>query len=174
VRRVLLAAGAASLVLAAPAAAHVTVSPAFVAAYHTQRLVFASPNERQEPMTGFSVSVPNGFRIVTATHQPTWHPTVLGSKVTWSGGSLAPEKEVTFEVRVRGPSKPGAVQLKAEQLYPSGAVVRWPVAFTVVPGTQPSQHLGRAAIVALVGLLATILFVVVAWRRQRARLLRSG
>ena len=159
----------AALALAPAAGAHVTVSPSFIAAYDTQRFVFDSPNERQAPMTGLSVTVPNGFRIVAAGHQATWHPLVFGQKVTWSGGALASAKDATFELELKGPKTPGAVELQAEQLYASGAVVRWPIAFTVIPGTKPSQHLGWAAVAAAGGLVVTVLVVLLAWRRQRAR-----
>ena len=172
-KRALLAALVTTLLLAGPASAHVTVMPAFIATYDTQTFVFASPNERQAPMTGFSLTVPAGFEILNPGHEPPWHPVVLGSKVTWSGGSLPAAQNTSFVVALKGPTKPGAVTLDAEQLYPSGAVVRWPVAFMVVPGTQPSQHLGVAAIVAVAGLVVTVLFVVVAWRR-RLRPAKSG
>ena len=163
----------AALLLAAPASAHVTVTPSFVAARDTQELVFSAPNERSAPMTGFSVSVPDGFRIVEAGHQPTWHPVVLGPRVTWSGGSLPAGQEAEFTVELRGPSTPGAVELEGQQLYASGAVVRWPVGFTVIPGSQPSQHLGLAAVVAVGGLFVTVLVVLVT-RRRRARSLPEG
>jgi uncharacterized protein YcnI len=166
VRRALLGISGAALMVAAPASAHVTVKPGFIAADDEQQLVFSAPNERQAPMTGFSVLVPKGFRIVEAGHQATWHPVVLGSKVTWSGGSLPAGQKAKFTVDLRGPSTPGAVELDGQQLYASGAVVRWPVAFTVIPGTQPSQHLGLAAVVAVAGLLVTALFVLVTWRRR--------
>ena len=171
-RRALLGISAGALVLAAPATAHVTVAPAFIAAYDTQKLVFAAPNERDTPMTGFSVTVPEGFEIVDAGHQTDWHPVVLGSKVTWSGGSLPAGEEATFTLALKGPASPGAVQLSGDQLYASGDVVHWPVAFTVVLGTKPSEHLGLAAIVAGGGLVFTVLFVVVAWRR-RATIMRE-
>ena len=148
------------------------MTPSFVAAHDTQRFVFDSPNERSAPMTGLSVTVPKGFRIVAAGHQPSWHPAVFGQKVTWSGGALAPAKDATFELELESPTTPGAVELQADQLYPSGAVVRWPIAFTVIPGTKPSQHLGWAAVAAAGGLVVTVLVVLVAWRHQRSRLLQ--
>ena len=169
-RRALVASSLGALLLAAPAAAHVTVKPSFVAAQHSQRFVFSSPNERSVPMTGFSLTVPDGFRILRAAHQPTRHPIVFGPKVTWVGRALATNQTASFAVELEGPAKPGRVTIRADQLYPTGAVETWPLAFTVVPGTKPAQHLGRAALVAVVGLLATVLFVVVRWRRPRRRL----
>ena len=168
-RRSLLGGGAVcagALALVAPAAAHVTITPAGVAAYHTEKFTLTSPNERGAPMTGFTLTVPKGFDIVEAGHQTTWHPVVSGSKVTWSGGSLPPNTTAAFDVKLKAPATPGAVRFEAKQDYRDGAVVRWPVAFTVTPGTHPSQHLGRAALAAAVGLVATVLFVLVAWRRR--------
>jgi hypothetical protein len=57
--------------------------------------------------------------------------------------------------------------LEAEQLYRTGDVVRWPVSLTVIPGSDtPSQNLGLAAVVGLIGLLAVAAVVVFAWRRR--------
>jgi len=155
--------------LAAPGTARVTVAPASIAAYDAEGLVFRAPNGRRAPMTGFALTTPAGIRIVAPAHEPPWHPVVFGSKVTWSGGSLAAGQIATFAVDVEARSKPGTVTLDADELYPSGAVVRWSVPLKVLPGTKPSEHLGWAAVAAVAGLAATVLFVVVTWRDRRQR-----
>ena len=118
-------------------------------------------------MTGFSVTVPKGFEIVDADHQPDRHPVVLGSRVTWERrqSSRPARRRRRSRSRSRVVLRPAPSSSRAIS-YASGAVVHWPVAFTVVPGTKPSEHFGPAAIVAGSGLVFTIVFVAVAWRRR--------
>ena len=61
-----------ALVLAVPAAAHVTPTPSFITADGTTSLSLTGPNERDEPMTGLVVTVPDGFRISRAEQGEGW------------------------------------------------------------------------------------------------------
>ncbi len=155
-----------ALVLVAPAVAHVTVFPHFIAAGETASLSFTLPNERAEPMTGFSLVVPSELRIVSARSDEGWHVDVQGSRATWRDHSLAPEDEATFILELEAPAEPGPATVQAEQLYPRGATVRWPVYLTVTPATEsPSQNIGLGVIVALFGLLVLTSVGVFLWRR---------
>jgi len=167
-----------ALVLAASAAAHVTLTPSFLAADSTTSLRLSGPNERGEPMTGFAVTVPTGLRIVEAHPMGAWRSEVDGRTATWSGGSLTPEAEATFTLQLEASVEPGTLKLEAEQLYPGGAVVRWPIALTVVPGSgvhefwtddtliSPFPFYALLAVVAL----GLVLFLV---RRKRRRSLQE-
>jgi uncharacterized protein YcnI len=159
----------AALAFAAPASAHVIVAPPFLPAASKTTLSLTGPNERDEPMTGFAVSVPNGFRILAAHSPQGWRAAVEEKRAIWKGGSLAAGAEATFHVELEVPTSPGPVELETEQLYPGGEVVRWPIAMVVTPAGEASQHLGLALVVALVGLLVTVGLVVLAWwRRDRS------
>ena len=92
----------AALVVPTPAWAHVTVVPPFVAADSTARLSVTGPNEREEPMTAFEVSVTSDFVIVRALPAGDWDSRVRGGKAIWTGGSLAEGDQVEFDV-TRGP-----------------------------------------------------------------------
>ncbi len=130
-------------------------------------LELRGPNERDAPMTGFSVSVPNGLEILHAHPVDGWEEAIEGQTATWNGGSLAANSEETFGIELEASVEPGVVQLEAEQLYRTGDAVRWPVSLTVIPGSDtPSQNLGLAAVVGLIGLLAVAAVVVLAWRRR--------
>jgi len=61
-----------ALVLAVPAAGHITVVPPFVSSAGTATLTLTAPNERDEPMTGLVVTVPDGFRISRAEQGEGW------------------------------------------------------------------------------------------------------
>ncbi len=161
-----------ALGLAPPASAHVVAMPPFVAAGGDATISLSAPNERSEPMTGFTVTVPSGFAIFDA-HAPGWTATVEGSTATWTGSTLSAGAEAEFVVQIEGPPEPGPAELEAEQLYPGGEIVRWPVALTVVPAAEsPSQNLALAAAVGLIGLLVVAGIVAVAWWR-RGRLLQE-
>ena len=57
------ACSALALVLAAPAAAHVVASPTFLASQSSESIGFEAPNERDDPMTSFTLSAPDGIEI---------------------------------------------------------------------------------------------------------------
>jgi len=158
-----------ALVLARPAVAHVTSVPTFLAAASTETVSLTGPNERDEPMTGFSVTVPHDFRIVAARSAAGWRGEVHGASAIWRGGSLAPEAEATFTLEVEAPSEPGPAQLEAVQRYPGGDVVTWDVGLTVTPESEASsQNLGLAVLTAVVGLGVLAAIGVAVVRRTRS------
>ncbi|MFO7572513.1 MAG: hypothetical protein R6W48_07945 [Gaiellaceae bacterium] len=169
-RRAALAAALAVLGGAGPAQAHVVPEPSFVAAGATTRVGFAGPNERDERMTGFAIFAPEGVRIVRAHASEGWQVADADeARVTWTGGSLAPNEEETFHVELEATTPPGPAALEAEQLYPGGEVVRWDVPLTVVPAAEsPGQNLGWTLVAGLVGLLVAVAVVAFAWRRRSA------
>jgi hypothetical protein len=168
-RRVLPVVGAASIALATAqvAVAHVVATPAFLASESSASVTFAGPNEREDPMNAFTLTVPAGLEIVHAHELEGWDESVTGSTATWLGGPLAPDEEVAFGMTLEADTEPGVVVVEAEQRYPDGAVVSWPVSLTITPAEEsPSQNLALAGVVALVGLLSVAAVAVLAWRRR--------
>ena len=160
-----------SLALAAPAAAHVRATPPYLAAGGSETIDLSVPNERDEPMTDFSVTVPSGFEIVHAHAVEDWDATSEGSTATWRGGSLATGVEAMFGLELRAQAEPGVVRFQAEQGYDDGAIVRWPVSLTVIPAAEsPSQNLALVGVVGLLGVLVVAAVAAVAWRRRSAPL----
>ncbi len=158
-----------ALVVAAPAAAHITVVPPFIAAGDVATLSFTTPNERDADMTGFELTVPGEFQIVEAVSNDAWRGSVRDQTATWAGGRLDSGSEATFRIEVAGPTEPGSAPLEAAQLYPGGAVVRWAVALTVTPAADtPSQNLGWAVVTALMGLGVLVVISVALLRRTRS------
>ena len=158
-----------ALLAAAPAGAHVVAQPPYVTQNEVDTISLDAPNERSTPMTGFVVVVPPGVELVHAHGPaPPWKATFGGSQATWSGSSLAPGASATFGVVLEATTEPGPVELRAEQLYGDGSIVRWPVPLTVLPGRDASSSgLRLAAMLGLVGLLVVVVVVVVvvlAWR----------
>lgn len=156
-----------AVVLAAPGAAHVLPVPSFIPAGDSRLVELSFPNERDRAMVGFSVSAPPALEIVRAHPAEGWQETFDGSKAAWRGGSLAPKAATTFSVELRAETEPGPVELEAEQLFDDGATADWAVAMTVTPATkEPSQNLGLAGVIGLIGLVVVAAVVVLAWRRR--------
>jgi uncharacterized protein YcnI len=156
-----------ALLLAAPAAAHVIAQPAFLPSGSSASISFSGPNERDAPMTGFSLTAPDGIVLEHAHKVDGWDESLQGSTATWSGGSLAPDVEETFGATMEAEAKPGVIQMTAEQHYDDGSVVTWPVALTITPEEDnPSQNLALAGVVGLLGLLVVVAIAMLAWRRR--------
>ena len=129
---------------------------------------FAVPNERREPMSGVTVSLPAGLRVVRAHPAAGWKATLEDSTATWRGGPLPHLAIETFRLDVDVSAPPGPVTLNTRELYPSGAKVDWPATLTVIPGpdVEQSDGVGWGWIVAIagVGLIFVAGLAVLAWR----------
>ena len=156
-----------ALVLAGTASAHVVATPGFLPSGSSESITFSGPNERGDPMTGFTLSVPAGMEIEHAHEVAGWDRSMDESTATWNGGQLATNSEIGFGMTLKADVEPGVVKLQAQQLYADGSVVSWPVALTITPATESSsQNLALVGIVALIGVLAVIAIAMLAWRRR--------
>ena len=156
-----------ALVLAGTASAHVFPTPQFLSSESTESVTLDVPNERNVPMTGFVVTVPDGLEIAHAHPAEGWDEEFDDSSARWTGGSLAALTTTKFGISLRAATEPGEVVLETELLYPSGAVVRWPVPMTVTPAEEgSSQNLALAAVVGLIGVLVVVAVAMLAWRRR--------
>jgi uncharacterized protein YcnI len=155
------------LTLASTATAHVFPMPQFLPSQGTESVILDVPNEREEPMTGFVVEVPDGLEIAHAHPAVGWDEEFDASSARWTGGPLAALTTTQFGISLKAATEPGDVVLETELLYDSGAVVRWPVAMTVTPAEKSaSQNLALAAVVGLIGLLVVGAVAMLAWRRR--------
>jgi uncharacterized protein len=137
----------ATLFLAVPANAHVTVAPSHLAPGTFDELTFRCPNERPAAATTMlAVQLPQTAAIafVSIRPLPGWHATVTKRKltrpfhgghgditevvdtITWSGGAIRPGEYQDFAI-LAGPMPNGvhALTFKAIQTYSNGEVVRW-------------------------------------------------
>jgi uncharacterized protein YcnI len=142
-----LAAAAITVLVAGPAAAHVTVNPREATKGGFAELTFRVPNEMDNASTTkLEVTFPTDNPIASVSVRPVtgWQIAVAKtklaqpvqtddgeitegvSKITWSGGKIAPGQYENFSVSA-GPLPENADQLvfKALQTYSNGEVVRW-------------------------------------------------
>ena len=144
-RRIALAATALGAValMAAPAAAHVTVQPSEAVAGSFSRFVVRVPNERDDASTTkVEVHFPP-MAFVSFEDAPGWErkektgkfdePLVVFDSevtegvqtVTWSGGEVEPGEFTEFGFSARMPDEAESLTFEAIQTYSSGEVVEW-------------------------------------------------
>jgi periplasmic copper chaperone A len=143
------------LLFAAPAFAHITVSPDSVPVGSTTELTFHVPNEEANASTvKVDVQIPTLHPIaqLLAKPVPGWVATVKTiklpkpvttddgtfttavSEVTWTGGHVEPGQFQDFSISCDSlPDGPGQLVFKAIQTYSNGDVVRW------IDVSQPGQ-----------------------------------
>jgi uncharacterized protein YcnI len=144
---IVLAAGAALVLPATTAFAHVTVNPREATQGRYAKLAFRVPNERDNAgTTKLEVNFPadHPFASVSVRPQAGWtyavdkitlatpikvHDNEISdavSKITWTGGVIKPNEFNEFEVSVGPlPSEVDSLTFKALQTYDNGEIVRW-------------------------------------------------
>jgi hypothetical protein len=146
--RALATAAAAALVCVPAAAAHISVTPARAAAGATVRLVFDTPNEREDvQVVAVRLEVPAAFRIARAESPPQWRAVRRGATVEWSGGLIAPEETQRFAIAGRIER---TATFRASERFSDGGVARYEPR-VVVPGADSSGPGTLVVLVAVVG-----------------------
>jgi uncharacterized protein YcnI len=135
------------LTIAGPAAAHVTANPGSAEQGSYSKVSFRVPNERDAARTtGLEIDLPMDHPIssVSVRPMPGWTVKVTKTKlatpikteggaitqavsrITWSGGSIAPGQFQEFDVSMGPlPTDTDRLLFKAVQTYSGGEVVRW-------------------------------------------------
>ncbi len=152
------AAGLLALMAAAPAGAHVIPQPAYLTPGERTTVTFAAPNERPpHAMTGLTITAPAGVDLTSAPPLAGWKVSIAGGTATWNGETFAPGlgSQGPFRIVASTSLAPGTVKFHAVQRYDDGGLVRWTVAFTILPGTTatPRQNLLPAIVTAILGLV---------------------
>ncbi|MBE2315620.1 YcnI family protein [Solirubrobacter sp. CPCC 204708] len=135
-RKPIVAALAATLLVPASAHAHVTLQPSSAAAGGYTRLDVRVPNERDDASTQkVELQFPEGFESASYAPVPGWTAEVTMdgdrvSTITWTAedeeDAIPPGAFQDFGLSLRIPEEPGAkLAFKALQTYTGGEVVRW-------------------------------------------------
>lgn len=155
VRRILSIALGAALLWAAPAAAHIQVSPTTAAPDDAVRFELLVPNESDAATVEVSLQIPKGVLPFSFEETPGWKRTTeKGSDgaiavVKWTG-DLGPETFARFSFLAATPPSEGELAWKALQKYDDGTTVRWigtpdseePAAVTKITKSAPLQNAG--------------------------------
>jgi periplasmic copper chaperone A len=145
-RKTLIVAALAALVLVPAASAHVTVNPNEVPAGSFSRFAVRVPTERPNAdTTKVVLQLPEDLAFVSFQPKPGWTRTVTMVKlakpvtndegetvterigtVTWEGGKIAPGEFDEFGLSAKVPDTAGqTLVFPAVQTYSNGEVVRW-------------------------------------------------
>lgn len=151
--------GAALVLTAAPAWAHVTISPQSAPAGSDAVLTFNVPTESDTAnTTQVEIDFPMDHPIASVDVQPKtgWTATVetvkvakpiktdngdvteAVSKVTWKGGKIEPGQFDQFVVSVGLPDDANSLEFKTLQTYDDGKIVRW-IEDTPQGGPEPEN-----------------------------------
>ena len=134
-RRSLLGAGAAALILPALASAHAEVSPKVSLSGKLQLYSLAVPTEKEGlTTTKIVMTVPAGFGIDSFVPPPPgWTQQVqqTGSgdsavitKVTWTGGKTPTGEDSLFQFLAQ-PASAKSYTFQVQQIYSDGSIVNW-------------------------------------------------
>jgi len=167
------AATALALVAADGAAAHVIPQPAWLVPGQTTTVTFAAPNERPpHKLVGLTIAATDGVTLRAAKPPPGWALSIVGRTARWTGRPLARGAEEPFLIGMSTTLEPGNVTLRAVQRYDDGGLVRWNVAFTVLPrpAASPRQHLLPAVVTAILGLVVIGLLLLRMRERGQPRI----
>jgi uncharacterized protein len=146
--------------LASPAWAHVSIKPSEAAKGSFATVAVQVPNETQDanttqvelvmpedhPIASVSVQPVPGWQVATETTKPAQplqsddgEVTEVVSRITWSGGSIAPGQFQQFLVSMGPlPEDTDTLVFKALQTYDNGDVVRW-IEETPASGQEPEH-----------------------------------
>jgi uncharacterized protein YcnI len=95
-----------ALILAAPAAAHLSIDPAKVQKGQTVDLVFSVPNEDDAiGVNHVTLGIPQDFELDDAEAKPGWTQSRTGQAITWSGGLIPKGTFARFSIRGTAPAK---------------------------------------------------------------------
>jgi uncharacterized protein YcnI len=139
-----------ALLCAAPAFAHLSVSPTRVGTGEEVDLTFAAPNEDDDVgVDHVTLRVPNGFELDDAEAKAGWTQSRSGDSVTWSGGNIPKGQFATFTVRGAAPGRAGSVTFNVLVGDRTGKSVTYRVALDVVSSKSEdsgARSLGKAAL----------------------------
>ena len=95
-----------ALVLAAPAAAHLSVNPSRIHTGQLADVTFSIPNaDNKIGIDHVTLGIPTDFQLDDAEAKPGWTQSRTGQAITWSGGLIPRHQFATFSIRGTAPAK---------------------------------------------------------------------
>jgi uncharacterized protein YcnI len=148
-----------ALLLAAPAAAHLSIDPAKVRTGQEVDLVFSVPNEDDAiGINHVTLGIPQDFELDDMEAKPGWTQSRTGQAVTWSGGLIPKGTFARFSIRGTAPAKAEMVLFNVLVGDRTGKSITYRIGLDVASGSDQdkgARSLGKAALG--VAILATVL-----------------
>ena len=149
-----------ALVLAAPAAAHLSVNPNRIHTGELADITFSIPNEDDAiGINHVTLGIPADFQLDDAEAKPGWTQSRTGQAITWSGGQIPKSQYATFSIRGTAPNRAETVLFNVLVGDRTGKSITYRVGLDVTADSNQdkgARTLGKAALgVAIVaGVLA--------------------
>jgi uncharacterized protein YcnI len=148
-----------ALVLAAPAAAHLSIDPPKVHKGQEVDLIFSVPNEDDAiGIDHVTLGIPADFQLDDAEAKPGWTQSRTGQAITWSGGLIPKGTFARFAIRGTAPAKVETVLFNVLVGDRTGKSITYRVGLDVTATSnqdQGARTLGKAALG--VAILAAVL-----------------
>jgi uncharacterized protein YcnI len=153
-----------ALLLAAPAAANLSIVPATVVTGQVVELVFSVPNVGDTyGIDHVTFGIPQDFQLGDAEAKPGWSQSRTGQAVTWSGGNIPKGTYARFGIRGTAPSHPETVLFNVLVGDRTGKSSTYRVALGVAahgPRDAGARSLAKAALIVAIA-AAAIAFAAV-------------
>jgi uncharacterized protein YcnI len=143
--------GCSALLLAAPAFAHLSITPSTIRTGQLIDLVFSVPNAADpHGIDHVTLGIPADFQLDDAEAKPGWTQSRTGQAVTWSGGNIPRREFARFTIRGTAPYKPETVLFNVLVGDRTGKSITYRVGVDVLdhgPEDQGARSLGKAALI---------------------------
>ena len=148
-----------ALVLAAPAAAHLSVNPSRIHTSQLADITFSIPNADDAiGIDHVTLGMPGDFQLDDAEAKPGWTQSRTGQAITWSGGRIPKGEYATFSIRGTAPAKPETVLFNVLVGDRTGKTITYRVGLDVTAGSGEDKGARTLAKAGLgVGILAAVL-----------------
>jgi uncharacterized protein YcnI len=164
-------AAGATLLLAVPASAGLSISPPSVQKGQHVDLVFSVPNAKDKgSVERVTLGVPPDFTLDDAEAKTGWSQSRTGQAITWSGGRIPRGQFARFGIRGTAPSHAETAVFNVLVGDQRGKSITYQVGLVVLnprSSGSDSDSLGKAALIVAIGAAAlsllTLLFV---WLRS--------
>jgi hypothetical protein len=160
-----------------PASAHEEINPSTFPVNKPVFLTITAANEKQVRLTKLTLTAPQGLAFGATTRSPSgWTANRTDTAVTWTGGSVDPDRFESFGFEIEGADQPGSLTYKATLGYADGSNDDVTVAVTATAagaaasgsGSSGSGRANAALALGAVALVAAIAALVLAGRRRGA------
>jgi uncharacterized protein YcnI len=147
--------GCSALALAAPAAAHLSLTPKSVTVNEDVDLVFSVPNaDDRLGVVRVTIGAPREFALDDGEAKPGWTQTRAGQAITWSGDRIPKGQFARFAIRGTAPDRPGAVLFNVLVGSKDGKTITYRVALPVRAHESRdtgARTLGKVALFVAIG-----------------------
>jgi hypothetical protein len=161
---------------APPAWAHEEINPSTFPVGKPTFLTITAANEKQVRLTKLTVTAPGGLNFGETVRNPAgWTSTRTDTVITWTGGTVDPDRFESFGFEIEGADQPGTLTYKATLGYADGSNDDVTVPVTAVAAGSTSSGSGSggsgsgradAALVLAVAALALSVAALALGRRR--------